>query len=240
VPQPGKKGTIMKLILIMVMAGIGVSAFQAYAEEQQSFRSPMDKVNYGIGVEVVRNFKNQGMEVDLDMVIKGMKDGLSGKILVPEKELRKSMTEFQTELRQKQSTAKKFAAQDNRKKGDAFLAENKTRDGVVTLPSGLQYRILKAADGKKATDADTVECNYRGTLIDGTEFDSSYENGKPAVFKVSEGMILGWKEALKLMPVGAKWQFFIPPQLAYSDRGAGRQIGPGETLIFEIELLAIK
>ena len=220
--------------------GIGLLAAQAHAEEQQVFRSPMDQVNYGIGVEVVRNFKNQGIEVDLDMVIKGMKDGLSGKILVSEKELRKTMTAFQTELRQKQATTRKFAAQDNRKKGDAFLAENKTKEGVVTLPSGLQYKILRAVDGKKATDADTVECNYRGTLIDGTEFDSSYESGKPATFRVSEGVILGWKEALKLIPVGSKWQFFIPPQLAYGDRGAGRQIGPGETLIFEVELLAIK
>ena len=220
--------------------GIGLLAAQVHAEEQQVFRSPMDQVNYGIGVEVVRNFKNQGIEVDLDMVIKGMKDGLSGKILVSEKELRKTMTAFQTELRQKQATTRKFAAQDNRKKGDAFLAENKTKEGVVTLPSGLQYKILRAADGKKATDADTVECNYRGTLIDGTEFDSSYESGKPATFRVSEGVILGWKEALKLIPVGSKWQFFIPPQLAYGDRGAGRQIGPGETLIFEVELLAIK
>jgi FKBP-type peptidyl-prolyl cis-trans isomerase FklB len=200
----------------------------------------MDQVNYGIGVEVVRNFKNQGIDVDLDMVIRGMKDGLSGNIRVSEKEIRKTMTAFQTELRQKQATAKKLAALDNRKKGDVFLAENKTKEGVVTLPSGLQYRILKTAEGKKATDADTVECNYRGTLIDGTEFDSSYESGKSATFRVSEGVILGWKEALKLMPVGSKWQFFIPPQLAYGDRGAGRQIGPGETLIFEVELLAIK
>ena len=229
----------MKLKLMMVM-GIGLLAAQVHAEEQQVFRSPMDQVNYGIGVEVVRNFKNQGIEVDLDMVIKGMKDGLSGKILVSEKELRKTMTAFQTELRQKQATTRKFAAQDNRKKGDAFLAENKTKEGVVTLPSGLQYKILRAVDGKKATDADTVECNYRGTLIDGTEFDSSYESGKPATFRVSEGVILGWKEALKLIPVGSKWKFFIPPQLAYGDRGAGRQIGPSETLIFEVELLAIK
>jgi FKBP-type peptidyl-prolyl cis-trans isomerase len=229
----------MKLKLMMVM-GIGLLPAQVHAEEQQVFRSPMDQVNYGIGVEVVRNFKNQGIEVDLDMVIKGMKDGLSGKILVSEKELRKTITAFQTELRQKQAMTRKFTAQDNRKKGDAFLAENKTKEGVVTLPSGLQYKILRAADGKKATDADTVECNYRGTLIDGTEFDSSYESGKPAAFRVSEGVILGWKEALKLIPVGSKWQFFIPPQLAYGDRGAGRQIGPGETLIFEVELLAIK
>ena len=229
----------MKLILTVV-TGVGLLATQALAEEQQVFRSQMDQVNYGIGVEVVRNFKNQGIEVDLDMVIKGMKDGLAGKILVSEKELRKTMTAFQTELRQKQATTRKFAALDNRKNGDSFLAENKTKEGVVALPSGLQYKILRTAGGKKPTDADTVECNYRGTLIDGTEFDSSYESGKPVAFRVSEGVIPGWKEALKLMPVGSKWQFFIPPQLAYGDRGAGLQVGPGETLIFEVELVAIK
>ena len=229
----------MKKILISI-AGFGLMVAQAGAEELQVFRSPLDKVNYGIGVEVVRNFKSQGIDFDLDMVMKGMKDGLSGKLLVSEKELRKTMTDFQSELRQKQATNKKFAALENRKKGEAFLAENRTRDGVVTLPSGLQYKILKASDGKKPTDIDTVLCNYRGTLIDGTEFDNTLETGKAMSFKVSEGVIPGWREALKLMPVGSKWLFFIPPQLAYGERGAGRSIGPNETLIFEVELLAIK
>lgn len=229
----------MKLRLLGTMGAVFLAA-QANAGENQVFRSPMDKVNYGIGVEVVRNFRNQGIEVDLDQVIKGMKDGLSGHVQLSEKELHRVMLAFQNELRQKQSALKKFAALDNRKKGEAFLAANKSREGVVTLPSGLQYRILKTTNGRKPTDTDTVECNYRGTLIDGTEFDSSYETGKPATFKVSEGVIPGWREALKLMPAGSTWQFFIPPQLAYGERGAGRQIGPNETLIFEVELLAIK
>lgn len=229
----------MKLKWLLVL-GSGFLAVQAGAEESGMFRSPMDKVNYGIGLEVVRNFKNQGIDVDLDMVIKGMKDGVSGNSLIPDKELRKIMTAFQTELRQKQATAKKLASIDNRKKSEAFLNANKAKPGIVELPSGLQYRILKASEGKKPTDGDTVECNYRGTLIDGTEFDSSYESGRSATFKVSEGVIVGWKEALKLMPVGSKWQFFVPPQLAYGERGAGRHIGPSETLIFELELLSIK
>ena len=119
------------------------------------------------------------------------------------------------------------------------MASNKTKQGVVTLPSGLQYKILKVGDGKKPIGSDTVECHYRGTLINGTEFDSSYRRGQPASFAVA-GVISGWTEALKLMPVGSKWQLFIPPQLAYGAQGAGRDIGPDATLIFEVELLAIK
>jgi FKBP-type peptidyl-prolyl cis-trans isomerase FklB len=149
------------------------------------------------------------------------------------------MRTFQTELRDKQQAKRKAEGDENLKAGEVFLAENRKKEGVVTLPNGLQYKILKAGGGRKPTEADTVEVNYRGTLIDGTEFDSSYKRGKPVTFKVT-GVIKGWTEALKLMPVGSKWQLFIPPQLAYGERGAGQAIGPNATLIFEIELLAIK
>ena len=128
---------------------------------------------------------------------------------------------------------------ENKVKGDAFLAANKAKEGVVTLPSGLQYKILKTGDGKTPTETDTVECNYRGALIDGTEFDSSSRGGKPAVLKVS-GVSPGWREALKLMPAGSKWQLFIPPQLAYGAQRSGTLIGPNSTLIFEVELLDVK
>ena len=126
----------------------------------------------------------------------------------------------------------------NQKEGDAFLAANKSKPGVVTLPSGLQYKILTAGAGPKPTAADSVVCNYRGTLINGTEFDSSYKRGQPATFPVS-GVIKGWTEALQLMPVGSKWQLFVPPDLAYGARGAGSEIGPNSTLIFEVELMSI-
>ena len=131
-----------------------------------------------------------------------------------------------------------MAAQDNKKKGEGFLAGNKTKEGVVALPGGLQYKVLKAGGGRKPTEADTVTCRYKGTLIDGTEFDSSGSSGQPATLKVSE-VIPGWREALKLMPVGSEWQLFIPSQLAYGQQGSGR-IGPNETLIFDVELVGIK
>jgi FKBP-type peptidyl-prolyl cis-trans isomerase FklB len=189
---------------------------------------------------MARNFKRQGIDVDMDVLIKGLKDGLSGeKLLMPEEDLRVLLTAVQSELTRRQAQAMRITAEGNRKKGEAFLAENKTKEGVVTLPSGLQYKILKAGDGKKPTEADTVVCHYRNTLIDETELDSSYRAGTPTTFKVT-GVIPGWREALQLMPVGSKWQIFIPPHLAYGEQGAGGRIGPNQTLVFEVELIAIQ
>lgn len=225
---------------LKLMAGLGIFLLvtQASAGEPPALKTQKDKVSYGIGVDVARNFTRLGIEIDQDALIKGLKDGLSGeKLLMTESDLRATMNAYQVELRGRMMQAMQAAAVENKKKGDAFLSENKTKEGVVTLPSGLQYKILKAGNGNKPSEADTVECNYRGTLIDGTEFDSSYWTGKPATFKVT-GVIPGWTEALKLMPVGSKWQVFIPSQLAYGERGAGRDIGPNATLIFELELLA--
>jgi UDP-GlcNAc:undecaprenyl-phosphate/decaprenyl-phosphate GlcNAc-1-phosphate transferase len=230
----------MRLQCVMVLAAI-LLADQVHAEEPMVLKTDKDKVNYGIGISVMRNFMQQGIEVDLDVVMRGMKDALAGnKLLMTEEDLRATMTAFQTELRLKQKQTARMAGEDNKKKGEAFLAENKKKEGVVTLPDGLQYKVLKAGDGRKPTEADTVECDYRGTLIDGTEFESTYRTGQPMTFKVRGGVIPGWKEALMLMPSGSKWQLFIPPQLAYGERGSGSLIGPNATLIFEVELLAIK
>ena len=147
--------------------------------------------------------------------------------------------EVQKQMQAKQQEKLKEAGDANKKEGEAFLAANKGKEGVVILPSGLQYKILKEGAGPKPTASDSVVCNYRGTLINGAEFDSSYKRGQPATFPVS-GVIKGWTEALQLMAVGSKWQLFIPSELAYGERGAGADIGPSSTLIFEVELLSIE
>jgi len=225
--------------LLAVVLGAALLAAAVYAGEQPELKTDKDRVNYSIGVNIIGNFKLQGIDIDLDLVMKGMQDAHSGgKLLLTDEEIRVGVDKYLTAVKQKWSQMKVKTAEENKKAGEVFLAENKKKEGVVTLPSGLQYKVLKAGDGKKPTDADTVECNYRGTLINGTEFDSSYRAGKPASFKVS-GVVPGWTEALKMMPVGSKWQLFIPYQLAYGERGSGR-IGPNAMLIFEVELLAIK
>lgn len=198
------------------------------------------KVSYGIGVDIGRNFKRLELDLDLDLLAKGLKDAHAGKKLdLSEDDLRNIMSNYQNELKQKQLNALKTIAENNKKAGEAFLAENTKKVGVVTLPSGLQYKILTKGEGKIATQDDVVICNYRGTLLDGTVFDSSASTGKSAMFNVA-GVIPGWQEALKLMPVGSKWEIYIPSELAYGQRGAGRDIGPNSTLIFEVELLDVQ
>jgi len=229
-----------KWLMILVVA---LLAAQVSAEETLVFKTQKEKVSYSVGVETAKNLKQQGIEVDVDLFIKGLRDGLSGgKLLMSEDEIAKIMAIVHGEVRQKRMQlmrARTKNEEENRKEGETFLSENRAKGSVVTLPSGLQYKILKAGGGRKPTEADTVECHYRGTLIDGTEFDSSYRRGQPATFKLT-GVIPGWKEALQLMPVGSKWQLFIPSQLAYGIRGMGDKIGQSTTLIFEVELLAIK
>jgi len=186
------------------------------------------------------NFQKQAVPIDPDLLARGLKDSLAGKKpLLTEDEAKAVLMEVQNEFHKRQQELAQQQAEANKKEGPAFLAANKAKDGVVTLPSGLQYKILRAGTGAKPAATDTVTVNYRGTLINGTEFDSSYKRGQPATFAVN-GVIKGWTEALQLMPVGSKWQLFIPSDLAYGDHAASAVITPNSTLIFEVELLSIK
>jgi len=207
-----------------------------------TLKTQKDKVSYALGANLGMNLHKQSVDVDTAIVLRGLKDALGGgKLLLTDDEARATLTQLQTDLRNKQMEKMKEAADLNKKAGTEFLEANKAKEGVVTLPSGLQYKILTEGTGPKPTATDTVSCNYRGTLLDGTEFDSSYKHGQPASFPVT-GVIKGWTEALQLMPVGSKWQLFVPSELAYGDRGADPRsgIGPSATLIFEVELLSIQ
>jgi FKBP-type peptidyl-prolyl cis-trans isomerase FklB len=206
-----------------------------------TLKTQKEKFSYALGMKMGGNLKKQDVPVDPAILARGLKDALAGgKTLLTDDEAQAALTDVQNDLRKKQQEKMQEAGAANKKEGEAFLAANKGKDGVKTLPSGLQYKILKEGTGAKPAASDTVSCNYRGTLTNGTEFDSSAKHGgQPATFPVS-GVIKGWTEALQLMPVGSKWELFIPPDLAYGDRGAGPDIGPDSTLIFEVELVSIQ
>jgi FKBP-type peptidyl-prolyl cis-trans isomerase len=212
------------------------AAAPALTTKKQKFSYALGQ---SIGTQVGGNLKKQSVEVDPILVSQGLKDALSGaKPRLTQEEAQAVLTEMQNEVRKEQQEKMQEASAKNKTEGDAFLAANKSKEGVVTLPDGLQYKILTAGTGPKPTASDSVVCNYRGTLLNGTEFDSSYKRGQPATFGVGQ-VIKGWTEALQLMPVGSKWQLFIPSSLAYAERGAGADIGPNATLIFEVEVLSI-
>jgi FKBP-type peptidyl-prolyl cis-trans isomerase len=203
-------------------------------------KTEKDKLSYAIGLETGKGIKAQGIDIDPDLLSRGLKDAMSGgKALLSDDELRQVITKLQQDIRSKQAQIQQATAAENKKKGEEFLAENAKKDGVVALPDGLQYKILTAGAGKKPVETDTVLCNYKGTFLDGAEFDSSARAGKPVPFEL-KNVIPGFKEVLQLMPVGSKWQVFVPSSLAYGERGAGNVIAPNSTLIFEIELVGIQ
>jgi FKBP-type peptidyl-prolyl cis-trans isomerase FklB len=212
-----------------------------------ALKTQKDKASYAIGLNIGRGLHKDSVDVDPAILLRGLRDGLGGgKTLLTDEEMKGAMTTLQSELRKKQEVRSKEqeekmlqVGETNKKEGEAFLAANKTKDDIVTMPSGLQYKILKEGTGPKPSATDSVVCNYKGTLLDNTEFDSSYKRGQPATFQVGQ-VIHGWTEALQLMPVGSKWQLFIPADLAYGQRGGGSGIGPNATLIFEVELLSIQ
>ena len=229
----------MKSVWIIALS-IGILAGQVYAQDAV-LKTQKDKVSYSIGMDIGTTLKKQELDVDPAILARGIRDSMSGqKPLMTDQEMRDTITTFQKEMMAKQQEQTKQMGEKNKKQGEAFLAENKKKEGVKTLPSGLQYKVIKAGKGKKPKATDTVTTHYRGTLIDGTEFDSSISRGKPASFPVN-GVIPGWTEALQLMEEGAKWQLFIPSNLAYGERGTpGGPIGPNATLIFDIELISIQ
>ena len=218
-----------KIILTLVCFS---AAAPLFADDTNLLADEKSRVSYAIGMMLGHNWQQQGLEIDPDLAaqaIKAIQTG--GKTLLSPEQAQQTLTTFQQEFRLKQTAKNKSA-------GDAFLAANKKNPGVVSLPDGLQYQVLSAGTGPTPTAGDVVTVNYRGTLIDGTEFDSSYKRGQPAQFPVT-GVIPGWTEALQKMPVGSKWKLVIPSELAYGERGS-RGIAPNSVLVFEVELLGIK
>ena len=212
----------------------------APAPSDSPFKTQKDKVSYALGMNIGNGLRRNAIDVDLNTMLQGIKDGATGaKPQMSDDEIRAALTAFQQDMQAKAMAQMQQAAAKSKQEGDAFLAANKIKEGVVTLPSGLQYKIITAGTGPKPTAADTVVCNYRGTLVDGTEFDSSYKRGQATTFGVSR-VIKGWTEALQLMPVGSKWQLFIPSELAYGMQPPSEEIPPNATLIFEVELLSIQ
>lgn len=222
----------------LAAAVLATLATQTFAADTEPFSDPKKKISYCVGLSIGGAWKNQDVDFDVETVAQGIRDQLAGKPLINEADSRQIMMTFSNELRAKQEEKRKALAEKNAADGKKFLEENKTKAGVITLPSGLQYKIIQEGKGDSPKTTDRVSCNYKGTLIDGTEFDSNAKNNKPAEFGVT-GVIKGWTEALQLMKPGAKWQLFIPAELAYGLNGRMPKIGPNAVLIFELELLAV-
>jgi len=237
-PAPGAKNSASGQSSGTAKAGQSVAAKRPVAPVAP-LTTDKQKASYAIGENIGKGLQRDGVDVDTATLLRGIRDGISGaKPAISDEEAKAALTKLATDVRAKQQAKFDALSTANKKEGDDFLAANKARDGVTTLPSGLQYKILSQGTGPKPAATDKVVCNYRGTLVSGTEFDSSYKRGQPATFPVN-GVIKGWTEALQLMPVGSKWELFVPADLAYGQRGSGQAIGPNSTLIFEVELLSI-
>jgi FKBP-type peptidyl-prolyl cis-trans isomerase FklB len=222
--------------ILAIIALFAVSAFS----QDVSLKDEKDKISYSIGLDIGSTFKKQGIELNNEPFQAGLRDGLAGnKPQMSEEEMKNTLNAYSKNMMEKQASKSKEDAAKNLAAGEKFLAENKTKEGIKTTPSGLQYKVIKEGTGPTPKETDTVITDYRGTLLNGTEFDSSYKRGEPATFPVNR-VIKGWTEALQMMKVGSKYQLFIPANLAYGERGAGGDIGPNETLIFEVELRDIK
>ena len=226
------------VFVTIALAGSGGSG--AAVQQRPALETAEAKLSYALGMDLGKQLRQKKVEIDAAVFARGLADALAGgALLLTEAESRALVTALQEDMQRREFARVVENAEKNKKDGDAFLAANRQKPGVVVLDSGLQYRILAAGTGRKPTADDTVICQYKGTLIDGAEFDSSYSRGEPATFPV-KGVMKGWSEALQLMPVGSRWQLFVPPELAYGSRGSGGRIAPNTTLVFDVELTGIK
>jgi len=230
----------MKFAWIAVVSVLCLACQGNTQDKAHVMKTQKDSVSYTIGMNIGRDIKRQALEIDPDILAQGIKDMMGdGKTLLTDEQAQACMMAFQQEMHVKQEEKKKVDAEKNKKEGEAFLAANKVKEGVKITASGLQYKVITEGHGPKPTATQTVIVNYRGTLIDGTEFDGSAKRGKPGELALSQ-VVKGWQEALQMMPVGSKWQIFIPSDLGWGDQGAPPLIGPGAVVIFEVELLDIK
>jgi FKBP-type peptidyl-prolyl cis-trans isomerase len=228
----------MKYLSIAIV-GLVFAGSTCAEDEKPRLQDENDRINYSLGYQIGGDLKRQQVEVNGDILLRGIQDAMSDAApLLGADEMHKTLIDLKRRVVALQAQERVAAQQENLQAGEAFLAENAKRDGVVSLPSGMQYRVIEAGSGKQPAATDTVTVHYRGTLIDGTEFDSSYSRNKPATFR-ADRVIEGWREALQLMQEGAKWELFIPAKLAYGDKGAGK-IQPNSTLIFEVQLIEVK
>lgn len=237
------KSVAAMLIGMSMSTFVAASAAVPAAEtngKPASLSNDKDKLSYSIGADLGVNFKKQGIDINPAMMALGLQDGATGnKLLLTEDQMKDVLNKFQKDLISKRSAEFNKQAEENKAKGDAFLNQNKSKAGIVSLPSGLQYKIVNAGNGAKPAKEDSVTVEYTGQLIDGQVFDSTDKAGKPATFKVSQ-VIPGWTEALQLMPTGSTWEVYVPANLAYGPRNIGGSIGPNETLIFKIHLISVK
>ena len=228
------------LLLVFVACGKAASASAAKPLKSEDLNDQKKKVSYAIGLDIGKNFKERAMDLDVEILIQGLRDAQGGATpLLNSEEIQKVMTQFQQDMMKAEQEKKLGQAQENKAKEEKFLAENAKKPGITVTASGLQYLVISTGTGPQPKLTDTVKVHYRGTLLDGSEFDSSYKRNQPAVFPLN-GVIKGWTEALLLMKVGSKWQVFLPAALAYGEQGAGQVIPPNATLIFDVELLAIE